>query len=433
MKGSLRALLRRKLMAEVQSKADRAYEDSATIFSLRRPLYLDYAATTPLAPESAEAMQALIGEGGLSANFGNAGSRSHIYGWQCEALVEKARSACAALVGADVREIFFTSGATEANNLVIHGVFSRLIAEGLAPEACHFVTAATEHKAVLDPFLAIEAEGASVTRLLPDEDGVITREALRDALQDDTRLVSLMHVNNETGVVNDIAGFKELCAEHQVLFHSDCSQSPARTQLSFADTAPDFASFSGHKLYGPKGVGFLFVGRAARPYLSAHLQGGGQERGLRPGTLPVHQLAGLGAAAETLLACRDSDLANLQACQEAFLHALFEKVSGQLATINAERAMRVNGIVNLCFAAGDSETLLASLQGVAISSGSACNSTSVEPSHVLLAHGLSRQQAGSSLRFSFGRFTKPVEARAAGYFVDERLNLVDVPSSHFGK
>ena len=398
---------------------------SATDFSMRKPLYLDYAATSPPAPEVVSTMIRALGQGGLTGQYANPGSRSHIYGWQAEAEVERARSNLAKLLGADVREIYFTSGATESNNIVLQGVVQRAIGNGKSYADCHLVSSCLEHKAVLDPLKALAKRGVQVTLLSPNAAGEICAEAVEAALTERTLLVSLMHVNNELGTLTDLASISALCRDAGALLHSDCAQSLARFDGSACEQGVDLASYSAHKIYGPKGIGALYMRRSAQNDLTPVLQGGGQERGIRPGTSAVHQLVGFGSAAELLLEQRKSDIGHLADCENAFLASLRGSLPAEAFIVNAENARRVPGIVNVRFANYSGEELVARLQGLAISTGSACTSASIEPSHVLQGLGLSRHEADRCIRFSFGRYTTVEQANNAGVFVAEKLGDVN--------
>lgn len=365
------------------------------------PVYLDYAATTPVDPRVAEVMAECLTMEGC---FANPASRSHIYGWQAEEKVEQARRQLADLLSADPREIVWTSGATEANNLALKGVFEACDYQG------HLITSKTEHKAVIDPAKWLESKGVAVTWLEPDVTGVISVDRVREAMRPDTRLVSLMHVNNETGVLNPVAEVAALCAGQDCLLHVDAAQSAGKIAIDMSILPIDFLSLSAHKFYGPKGVGALFVRRASAHRLKPIIHGGGHERGLRSGTLPTHQLAGLGAAAE---------LARLElAADGERTSKLRDQLWAGIASLpgvkrNGEGAEVSPIHLNVCFSGIDSETLLLSLRDVAISSGSACTSASVAPSYVLKAMGLSDADAHSSVRISLGRFTREQDVARA--------------------
>jgi len=366
------------------------------------PIYLDYAATTPVDPRVAEQMMACLT---MDGNFANPASRSHIYGWKAEEAVELARRQVADLVGADPREIVWTSGATESDNLAIKGA-----AHSRAERGRHLITSQIEHKAVLDSFHQLEREGYEVTWLKPCATGVITPEQLQAAMREDTTLVSLMHVNNEIGTVNDIAALGAVARAGGAWMHVDAAQSTGKLPINLRELPVDLMSFCAHKTYGPKGVGALYVRRDPALRIEALIHGGGHERGMRSGTLPTHQIVGMGACfalAGTLLedenrricGLRDQLLAGLVDLPEVFL--------------NGSRESRVPHNLNLAFAGVDGELLLLALKDLALSSGSACTSASVEPSYVLSALGMSRDLAQASLRISLGRFTTADEVTRA--------------------
>lgn len=375
----------------------------------RTPLYLDYAATTPVDPAVAEAMSECLTAAG---DFGNPSS-AHGYGTRAAARIERARAQVAALLGAQPQEIVFTSGATESNNLAILGG-----ARASAHRGRHLVSARTEHKSVLDTCRRLEKEGFSVTWLTPAHSGRIDPRAFAAALRTDTILASIMHVNNETGVIEDVAALGALCAERGIAFHSDCAQAAGKVALDFGRLPLDFASVTAHKLYGPKGIGALYVRRGARGSLQPLMQGGGQERGLRPGTLATHQIVGFGTACE--LASRELPV------ESARLLALRERLWRGLAALggthlNGAAAPRVPGILNVSFEGVQGESLVAALSALAVSTGSACSSDSPEPSYVLRALGRSTQLAQSSLRFSLGRFTAEADIERALRSVEHEL------------
>jgi cysteine desulfurase len=357
------------------------------------PLYLDYAATTPVAAEVAQAMSECLTTGG---DFGNPSSL-HAYGLAAAARIGQARAQVAALVGAQPEEIVFTSGATESNNLAILGG-----ARANADRGRHVITARTEHKSVLDPCRRLEKEGFSITRLTPTRSGRIQPAELGAALRPDTVLVSVMCANNETGVIEDVAAIGALCRERGVAFHSDCAQAAGRIPLALGELAIDFASFTAHKLYGPKGIGALYVRSSARGLLQPLNFGGGQERALRPGTLPTHQIVGFGVAcalAARLLPAEHARLTQLGA-------RLWQGLAALGGThLNGTQAPRVPGIVNVSFEGVQGESLVAGLAELALSTGAACSSDSADPSYVLRALGRDVQLAESSLRFSLGRNT----------------------------
>ncbi|MGP9497548.1 aminotransferase class V-fold PLP-dependent enzyme [Halomonas sp. AOP43-D1-4] len=358
------------------------------------PIYLDYAATTPVDARVAEVMQRYLTADQL---FANPASRSHMLGWQAEQVVEQARRQVADTIGADPREIVWTSGATEADNLALIGYLRANRERGM-----HLVTSTIEHKAIIDTAVALEREGFDVTWLTPAHDGTISPEMLRAAMRDDTALVSLMAVNNELGSINDIAALAEVAHEFGAVFHTDAAQAVGRIPLDVVAQKIDLMSLSGHKTYGPKGVGALYVKRHPDIRLEALIHGGGHERGMRSGTLPTHQIAGMGEAFLLMQTEHANDQAHITHLQQRFLKGL-ETLDGVVANTPLDRA--VPNILNLAFEGIDGESLLMALRYVAVSTGSACNSASVDPSYVLLGVGVPRTLALSSLRFSFGRFT----------------------------
>lgn len=359
------------------------------------PIYLDHHATTPCDPRVAKAMLPYLEE-----RFGNPGSRLHAYGWEAERAVDEARARVASLLGAEPDEVVFTSGATESNNLALMG----------ALQACrqprrHVVTTAIEHKSVLEPVRWLERQGCEVTVLRVPPDGRVLAEHVRAALRPHTVLVSVMHANNETGVVNDVAGIGQVCREHGALFHTDAAQTFGKLALDVRALGVDLLSLSGHKVYAPKGIGALYVGpRAAHGRLAPQLLGGGQEGGLRAGTLPVHQLAALGRACEIAQAEMHEEAARLLRLRTRLLTSLRERLSG--LHVNGDLEHRLAGNLHVSFEDVDGEVLIERLQHhVAFSTGSACMSTSLHPSHVLLAMGVSEDLANTSLRLGLGRFT----------------------------
>lgn len=369
---------------------------------MQLPVYLDYAATTPVDPRVGEKMSRYLGKDG---HFGNPASRSHIYGWRAEEAVEIARREVADLLGCDPREIVWTSGATEADNLALKGA-----AAFHADKGRHIVTSLVEHKAVLDTCGWLESEGFDVSYLQPDSNGAVSAEQVADALRADTILVSLMHVNNETGVINDIAAIGKVVREHGARFHVDAAQSAGKLPIDLAALPVDLMSVSAHKIYGPKGIGALFVRRDPPAGIIAQIHGGGHERGMRSGTLPTHQIVGMGEAfriAGELLSRQKEDLTALR---ERLLSGLSEVPGWH---INSDPACCVPGIMNLAFDDVDGETLLLGLRNLALSSGSACTSASLEPSYVLRAMGVSDALAQSSLRLSMGRFTRESDVDTA--------------------
>jgi len=367
--------------------------------TVKTPVYLDYAATTPVDPRVAEVMARHLTLDGV---FGNPASRSHAYGWQAEAAVERARKQVADLVGCDPREVVWTSGATESDNLAIKGA-----AMANCDRGRHIITGATEHKAVLDTCQWLEErQGFEVTRLMPDEQGRISVDQVADALRPDTILVTLMHVNNETGVCTDIGAIGTLVRQAGVLFHVDAAQSVGKIELDLDRLSIDLMSFSGHKLYGPKGVGALYVRRSPDVRIEAQMHGGGHERGMRSGTLATHQIAGMGEA----FRIAGEELAGEKGRLESLRDRLVAGLTGlEGVTLNGAEAGRVSGIANFSFSGVDGESLMLGLRELAVSSGSACSSASLEPSYVLKAMGLDDERAHSSLRFSIGRFTSEAE------------------------
>ncbi len=365
---------------------------------MKLPIYLDYAATTPVDPRVAAHMAGFLTADGV---FGNPASRSHSYGWQAEAAVEEARAQVAELVGADPREIVWTSGATEADNLALKGC-----AQAHRDRGRHLITSKIEHKAVLDTCEYLETEGFDVTYLDPDAQGLIQPGAVAAALRDDTILVSVMHVNNELGTINDIAAIGAVCRARGVLYHVDAAQSAGKIPIDLSRLAVDLMSFSAHKIHGPKGVGALYVRRKPRVRLRAQMHGGGHERGMRSGTLATHQVVGMGEAFRIAGAEMAADGAHIGALRARFWSALRDL--GEVY-LNGCPTQCVPGILNLSFGAVDGESLLLALKDLAVSTGSACTSASLEPSHVLRALGIEDALAFSALRFSIGRFTTAEE------------------------
>ncbi|WP_297480389.1 IscS subfamily cysteine desulfurase [uncultured Photobacterium sp.] len=365
---------------------------------MKLPIYFDYSATCPVDPRVADKMvQCLTMDG----TFGNPASRSHRYGWQAEEAVDAAREYIAELVNADPREIVFTSGATESDNLAIKGA-----AHFYNKKGKHVITCKTEHKAVLDPCRQLEREGYEVTYLEPESNGLIDLAKLRDAMREDTVLVSIMHVNNEIGVIQDIAAIGEICRENKTIFHVDAAQSAGKLPIDVQTTKVDLISFSAHKIYGPKGIGALYVRRKPRIRLEAQMHGGGHERGFRSGTLPTHQIVGMGEAFRIAKLEMAQDYQHAVEMRERLLKGLegIEEMS-----INGDVEHRIPNNLNISFAFVEGESLLMALKDLAVSSGSACTSASLEPSYVLRALGLNDELAHSSIRFSFGRFTTAEE------------------------
>ncbi len=375
-----------------------------------RPIYLDNSATTPVDPRvAAVMMQYLTAE----TKFGNPASKSHAYGWEAEDAVEEARREVAQLIGADPKEIIWTSGATESDNLAIKG-----IAHFYHKKGKHIVTSAIEHKAVLDSCRQLEREGYEVTYLEPESDGLIDLRKLEASLRDDTILVSIMHVNNEIGVVQDLEAIGRITRERKIFFHSDAAQSAGKIDIDVNRMNVDLMSFSAHKVYGPKGVGALYVRRKPRVRLEAQMHGGGHERGMRSGTLAVHQIAGMGEAfriareemaeeSERLMMLRDRFLKGIEGMEEVY--------------VNGDLQHRIPGNINVSFNYVEGESLMMALNRLAISSGSACTSASLEPSYVLRAIGRNDELAHSSIRFTFGRFTTEEEVDEAVALVAEKV------------
>ena len=361
---------------------------------MQKPIYFDYLATTPADPRVVEKMVHCLT---MEGNFGNPASRSHLYGWKAEQAVENARRQVADLIGADPREIVWTSGATESDNLAIKGV-----AHFYQKRGKHIITSKIEHKAVLDTCRQLEREGFEVTYLDPGSDGLIAPESVAAALREDTILVSIMHANNEIGTVNDIAGIGEITRNAGVLFHVDAAQSAGKIELDMSQMKVDLLSMSGHKMYGPKGVGVLYVRRKPRVRLEAQMHGGGHERGMRSGTLATLQIVGMGEAAHIAREGMAEEALRLAALRQRFWDGIkdIEEVH-----INGNIEHHLPGAINVSIAFVEGESLIMSLKDLAISSGSACTSASLEPSYVLRALGLNDELAHSSLRFSFGRFT----------------------------
>lgn len=363
------------------------------------PIYLDYAASTPTDPVVADAMHQHLCLGG---NFANPASRGHVYGWQADEAVESARAAVAQILNANPREIVWTSGATESDNLAIKGLMSR----GLRTGRKHIVTSAIEHKAILDTCAWMEDQGFSVSYLQASATGAITPAQVQAALRDDTLLVTVMQVNNELGSISDIAGIAKLCRERGVISHTDAAQSFGKIPVDVQALGVDLLSLSAHKIYGPKGIGALYVRRQDGLKLDAQVHGGGHEMGMRSGTLPTHQIVGLAAAAQLMHDEMAEQTQRIGALRDRFVSHLQQMPSVHL---NSDPSVCIPQIVNVAFGGVDGETLLLALNELAISTGSACNSASVEPSHVLTGIGLSRALADASLRFSFGRYTRTTD------------------------
>ena len=361
---------------------------------MKATIYFDYASTTPVDPRVAEKMSECLSTEG---KFGNPASRSHKYGWEAEEAIEVARRQVAELVGSDPREIVWTSGATESDNLAIKGVAHFYKSRGK-----HIVTSKIEHKAVLDTCRHLEREGFEVTYLEPAQDGLISPEEVRSAIREDTTIVSIMHANNEIGVINDIAAIGKICRELGVFYHVDAAQSAGKIEVDVEAMKIDLMSLSAHKMYGPKGVGALYVRRKPRVRLEAQMHGGGHERGMRSGTLPTHQLVGMGEACRIAKAEMEEEQARLLKLRKRLWNGLKDL---EEVYVSGDMEQRLPGLINMSFNYVEGESLIMSLPDLAISSGSACTSASLEPSYVLRALGLNDELAHSSLRFSVGRFT----------------------------
>jgi cysteine desulfurase len=365
---------------------------------IKLPIYLDYSSTTPVDPRVAAKMAECLTSDGI---FGNPASRSHRFGWVAEEAVDIARNQIAELVNADPREIVFTSGATESNNLGIKGA-----ANFYAKQGKHIITVKTEHKAVLDTCRQLEREGFEVTYLTPEPNGLLDLDKLVAAIRPDTILVSVMHVNNEIGVIQDIAAIGEICRPRKILFHVDAAQSTGKVQIDLDKLKVDLMSFSAHKTYGPKGIGALYVRRKPRVRLEAQMHGGGHERGMRSGTMATHQIVGMGEAFR---------IANLEMGAEnerlmMLRNRLWNGIKDiEAVYINGDMESRIAGNLNVSFAYVEGESLIMALKDMAVSSGSACTSASLEPSYVLRALGLNDELAHSSIRFTMGRFTTEAE------------------------
>ncbi len=371
------------------------------------PIYMDYASTTPVDPRVAKKISDHLT---LDGNFGNPASRSHKFGWKAEESVEEARSHVANLVGCDPREIVWTSGATEADNLAIKGIANFYQSKGK-----HIITSKIEHKAVLDPCRQLERDGFEVTYLEPNEGGLITDQAILNAIREDTILISIMHINNELGTINDLESIGKIAREKGIFFHVDAAQSTGKVPIDLTTLPVDLMSFSAHKTYGPKGVGALFVRRKPRVRIEAQIHGGGHERGMRSGTLATHQIVGMGEAFRIAKEEMDKDIKKVQSLHNKF----YDSVSKiEEIYVNGDMNNKVSNILNISFAYVEGESLIMALKDIAVSSGSACTSASLEPSYVLRALGRKDELASSSIRFSFGRFTTEED-------VDYTLSLIN--------
>jgi cysteine desulfurase len=376
---------------------------------LKKPIYLDYQATTPCDPRVVEAMVPYFTE-----KFGNAHSRSHAYGWDAEEAVELAREQVAVIIGADAKEIVFTSGATESNNLAIKGA-----AHFYRDKKDHVVTVATEHKCVLESCRYLEQEGFKATYLPVGKDGLLDLDALRAAITERTVLVSVMAANNEIGVVQPLAEIGDICHRRGVFFHTDAAQAVGKIPLDVEDMKIDLMSISGHKIYGPKGIGALYVRRRPRVRLEAMISGGGQERGMRSGTLPTPLIVGIGEACRIARAELDSEAKRLRALRDRLLKGVMERLPE--VTLNGDLEHRLPGNLNLSFAFVEGEGLMMGVKDIAVSSGSACTSASIEPSYVLRALGVDAEMAHTSLRIGLGRFTTEAEI---DYAIDHIVQAV---------
>ncbi len=361
---------------------------------IKLPIYLDYSATTPVDERVAKKMTDFLT---IEGQFGNPASRSHEFGWSAEAAVDLARKQVADLINADPREIIWTSGATESDNLAIKGV-----AHFYKKKGNHIITVKTEHKAVLDTTRQLEREGYDVTYLQPEESGLISLEKLSAAIQDDTILVSVMHVNNEIGVIQDIAAIGELCRDKGIIFHVDAAQSAGKVKIDMAELKVDLMSFSGHKVYGPKGIGALYVQRKPRIRLEAQMHGGGHERGLRSGTLATHQIVGMGEAFRIAKEEMATENERIRMLRDRLYNGLNDM---EEVYLNGDLEHRIAGNLNISFNFVEGESLIMALRDLAVSSGSACTSASLEPSYVLRALGRNDELAHSSIRFTIGRYT----------------------------
>ena len=370
------------------------------------PTYMDYSATTPVDKRVAEKMAKYLT---MEGDFGNAASRSHYYGWQAEKAVDEARSQVADLVGADPREIVWTSGATESDNLAIKG-----IAHFYHKRGKHIITLKTEHKAVLDTCRQLEREGFEVTYLDPLPNGLLDIDVFKSAIREDTILTSIMHVNNEIGVIQDLQAIGDICRENKVFFHVDAAQSAGKIEINLESLPVDLMSFSAHKIYGPKGMGALYVSRKPRVRLEAQIHGGGHERGMRSGTLATHQIVGMGEAFAIAKAEMKEEGERTHRLRERLLAGFADM---EEVVINGDLEHRIAGNLNISFNYVEGESLMMAISDVAVSSGSACTSASLEPSYVLRALGLTDELAHSSIRFSVGRYTTEQD-------VDDAIKLV---------
>ncbi|MDC3391784.1 IscS subfamily cysteine desulfurase [Candidatus Thioglobus sp.] len=370
------------------------------------PTYMDYSSTTPVDARVAKKMAKFLT---MEGDFGNPASRSHFYGWQAEKAVDEARSQVADLVGADPREIVWTSGATESNNLAIKG-----IAHFYEKRGKHIITLKTEHKAVLDTCRQLEREGFEVTYLDPLPNGLLDMDVFKKTIREDTILASIMHVNNEIGVIQDLQSIGDICRENKVFFHVDAAQSVGKLEINLESLPVDLMSFSAHKIYGPKGMGALYVSRKPRVRLEAQMHGGGHERGMRSGTLATHQIVGIGEAFAIAKAEMKDEGERVQKLRDRLLAGFSDM---EEVVVNGDLDQRISGNLNISFNYVEGESLMMAISDVAVSSGSACTSSSLEPSYVLRALGLTDELAHSSIRFSVGRYTTEKD-------VDDAITLV---------
>ena len=378
---------------------------------MKLPIYFDYASTTPADPRVVKKMQDCLS---LDGNFGNPASRSHAFGWKAEEAAEEARSHVADLVNCDPREIVWTSGATESDNLAIKGsaIFNKA-------KGNHIITSKVEHKAVLDSCRQLERQGFEVTYLDPGSNGIVTPEMVKEAICEKTILVSLMHVNNEIGVINDIKAIGKITRERGIVFHVDAAQSTGKVDIDLSNLEVDLMSFSAHKTYGPKGIGALYASRKPRIRLEAQIHGGGHERGMRSGTLATHQIVGMGEAFRIAKEDMNSDNERIMKLRDKFWDGLKDM---EEIYLNGDEKQRVAGFLNVSFNFVEGESLIMALKDIAVSSGSACTSASLEPSYVLRAIGLKDELAHSSIRFAIGRFSTEAEI---DYTVDLVRDAVD--------
>jgi cysteine desulfurase len=376
-----------------------------------KPIYLDYSATTPVDKRVAEKMMKYLT---MDGEFGNPASRSHAYGWVSEAAVDEARKQVADFINADPREIVWTSGATESDNLAIKGA-----AHFYSKKGKHIITCKTEHKAVLDTCRQLEREGYEVTYLDPETDGLIDLDKLEAAIRPDTTLISIMHANNEIGVVQDVAAIAAIAHSHKVIFHTDAAQSAGKVEIDVKAMDIDMLSLSAHKIYGPKGIGALFVRRKPRIRIEAQMHGGGHERGMRSGTLAVHQIVGMGEAFHIANEEMASESERILMLRERLLNGFKDM---EEVYINGNLDHRVPGNINISFNFVEGESLIMALKDLAVSSGSACTSASLEPSYVLRALGRNDELAHSSIRFSIGRFTTEQDIDRAIQLVRDNID-----------